>query len=512
MEAGAVSRSTPVGVPRGLSPGFLRLASDSRLVALTREGRVAAFEVAYDRHYRSILSFCRHMLGDLEEAQDAVQQTFLSAYNALLGSDKPIHLRAWLFTIARNRCYSILRARREQPTGDLSDALTEGLAAQVQRRQDLRDLVVDMQQLPHEQRAALVLAELDSLSHEEIAEVLEVPTGKVKALVYQAREALIASRTARETDCRDIREQLATSRGASLRRGNLRRHLRQCQGCRDFRKQVERQRRQIAVLLPMAPGIAAKELIFASTVAGGAAAGAVSGGGVLASSAFKGGLVKVLVGSAAAGIGTVSTLAVTGGIHKPSPAKNQVAAVGRPASGQHPTAARHETTHARARTGGAGLSAGATSTGPSGVKAHLQTTIPATFVSLAFHRARSLRLHGAQPRKALAVRRIRARKPGVLTQTAIAAEVRSRHLARPSAQGAAAGHRRPDGKRARARHDWRVLRRWRTAIRRARGAWPRHHARHGRHARAEGDARGAAAVRSAPQVRLGQSHHGRRAP
>ena len=115
------------------------------------------------------------MLGDPQEAEDAVQQTFLAAYSDLISTDKPIHLRPWLFTIARNRCYTLLRGRREQPTSELEEPVTEGLASQVQRREDLRELVVDLRRLPDEQRAALVLAELDSLSHEEIAIALGVP-------------------------------------------------------------------------------------------------------------------------------------------------------------------------------------------------------------------------------------------------------------------------------------------------------------------------------------------------
>ena len=268
MEASAVPRAAPAGLSAFTSPHLLRLASDARLVALVREGRAVAFEAVYDRHHRGILSFCRHMLGDPQEAEDAVQHTFLSAYSDLISSHKPIHLRAWLFAIARNRCYSIMRARREQPAADVGESVTEGLATQVQRRQDLRDLVVDMRRLPEEQRAADILdkgvdergrfrqhygnAELDALSHEQIAEALGVPREKVKALVFQARESLVASRTARETDCAEIREQLSTQRGGALRRANLRRHLRECPGCRDFRKQMEHQRKQLAILLPVA--------------------------------------------------------------------------------------------------------------------------------------------------------------------------------------------------------------------------------------------------------------------
>src|SRR5215217_5189810 len=97
------------------SARFLARLSDERLVEQVRRGNEAAFEVVYDRHHRGILSFCRHMLGSPDEAEDAVQQTFISAYDALRTDARDIRLKAWLYTIARNRCLSILRARREQP-------------------------------------------------------------------------------------------------------------------------------------------------------------------------------------------------------------------------------------------------------------------------------------------------------------------------------------------------------------------------------------------------------------
>lgn len=307
MEAGAVPRVASPRMP-ALAPGLLRLATDARLVSLVREGRSGAFEAVYDRHQRGILSFCRHMLGDQHEAEDAVQHTFMAAFSALHNSQKPIHLRPWLFAIARNRCYSVLRARRERPAAEIEEAITEGLAAEVQRRQDLRDLVHDLSRLPDEQRAAIVLAELESLSHADIAEVLGVPREKVKALVFQARESLMASRTARETACHEIRQQLAVGRGGALRRGNLRRHLRDCEGCRAYRTQVQRQRKQFAVLLPVAPTLLIKEGLLAA-VGGGAAA--VGGSGVIASSALKTGLLKGLVTAIVAGAGTLGTVMVS---------------------------------------------------------------------------------------------------------------------------------------------------------------------------------------------------------
>jgi RNA polymerase sigma factor (sigma-70 family) len=210
---------------------------------------MAAFESIFDRYQRGIQSFCRHLLGDPEEAADVAQHTFLAAYSAIVSSEKPILLRAWLYTIARNRCYSVLRARREQPSTDMIEPVSEGTAAHVLRREDLRQLLSDMRRLPEDQRTALVLAGVGTLNHQQVADILGVPPAKVKALVFQAREALLAAQTARETDCSEIREQLSTLRGGALRRGNLRRHLRDCQACQEFSDQLEPQRRRVPVLV-----------------------------------------------------------------------------------------------------------------------------------------------------------------------------------------------------------------------------------------------------------------------
>lgn len=293
-----------------VSPRLIKLASDARLVAYVREGRAGAFEAVYDRHHRAILSFCRHLLGDQHEAEDAVQQTFMSAYTSLLRSERQIHLRPWLYAIARNRCYSVLRSQRERPTGEIDEAITEGLPSEVQRRQDLRDLVSDLRRLPDEQRAAIVLAELDSLSHADIAEVLGVPREKVKALVFQARESLLTSRTARDTPCQEIRQQLSAGRGGALRRSNLRRHLRDCEGCRAYRADVQNQRSQFAALLPVAPTLLMKEGLVAAVLGAGGAA-AVGGSGLIASSALKTGFIKGLSAALIAGAGTLGTVVVS---------------------------------------------------------------------------------------------------------------------------------------------------------------------------------------------------------
>ncbi|HEX2070816.1 MAG TPA: sigma-70 family RNA polymerase sigma factor, partial [Thermoleophilaceae bacterium] len=254
---------------------------DARLVARVRRGDSSAFEALHARHQPAILSFCRHLTGNPEDAEDAVQHTFLAAYRRIADTDDEIELRPWLFTVARNRSLSLLRARRERVVED-PDEVTfplDGLVAEVERRQELRDLVRDMARLPEQQRAALVLSQLDALSYREIGTVLEVTPEKVKALVFQARSSLMSTREARDAPCFEIRSEIASARGPGLRRRLLRRHVGQCDGCREFEVTVARQRRDLQVLLPVAPSVGLGQAVLGATLGrDGAGAGAGVGG------------------------------------------------------------------------------------------------------------------------------------------------------------------------------------------------------------------------------------------
>jgi RNA polymerase sigma factor (sigma-70 family) len=270
---------------------------DERLAALVRAGDETAFEALYDRHHASLLAFCRHMLGNREDGEDALQQTFVRAHRALGAGRPPDALRPWLFAIARNRCRTMLAARREAAVQvDELEIGFDGLADDVRRRADLRELVADLGRLPDDQREALVLFELGDLSHAEIAATIGCPTGKVKALVFQARTALIAERDARGTPCEEIRDQLEVARGGVLRRGSLRRHLRQCEPCRAYGGAVATQRAGLAWVLPVAPTAGLKAAVLAGAGGAGTAAAAVE---------------AVSLGAAATGAGAMAS---TGGI------------------------------------------------------------------------------------------------------------------------------------------------------------------------------------------------------
>src|SRR5450755_740089 len=292
--------------------------TDEYLVAQVRAGEDSAFEAIYDRYARGLLAFCVQMLGSREAGEDALQLTFVAAYRALCRGDNDISLRPWLYTIARNRCLSELRTRRDAISSDgstMDRQGLEGLADQVQRREELREMLDDMQRLPTDQRAALVLFELGDHSHSDIAVLLGVRREKVKALIFQAREALVRSRQARGRPCEAIREQLASLQASVLPRSVTRAHIDRCPSCAAFEDEVRRQRVALALILPVALTGELKALVLGSALSGGGAvaagagagAGACgSGGGAVAAGAGACGSGATAAGATAAGGATVA--------------------------------------------------------------------------------------------------------------------------------------------------------------------------------------------------------------
>jgi len=242
------------------------------------------------------MSFCVYMLGSRHDAEDALQATFASAHRALLADSRPMAVRPWLFAIARNECIGILRKRR--PTAELNGepAKTGDPVRHLELSEEVRIVVEDVRQLPERQRAALVLAELDGLTHAEIATVLGVRAEQVKAYMYQARTNLISERRAREADCLEIREELASARGAALRRTRIRRHTRSCVACRAYADSVKHQQRQLAALLPIAPTLGLKYRILEQLFGIGASGPDTYAGGVAIGSTVTAALAELAGG------------------------------------------------------------------------------------------------------------------------------------------------------------------------------------------------------------------------
>src|ERR1700760_490236 len=154
MESSALSHSSVAPALRGASP-LLRLQSDERLIALTRRGQPAAFEALCSRYQSRLLSFCRHMLGSREDAEDVLQEVFAAAFNAVLADDREINVRPWLYRIARNRPLNPLRKATAVGVDSMDVHFAEqGISTtdKVLRRESFRELIEDVQQLPETQR------------------------------------------------------------------------------------------------------------------------------------------------------------------------------------------------------------------------------------------------------------------------------------------------------------------------------------------------------------------------
>ncbi len=207
MEASAL-RYSPAAALQSRSP-LLRLQSDERLVTMVRRGNQSAYEVLVSRYTSRLLAFCRHMLGSREDAEDVLQDVFTAAYNAMLADERPINVRPWLYRIARNRCLNQLRRSTAIGVDSMDIHFSEhgtSTADKVNAREEFRQLLDDIGDLPETQRTALVLREMDALSYEQIAEAMDTTVPSVKSLLVRARVSLTEAAAARLLSCDQVRE------------------------------------------------------------------------------------------------------------------------------------------------------------------------------------------------------------------------------------------------------------------------------------------------------------------
>ncbi len=366
MEASALTHPSSVPGLRGPS-ALLRLQSDERLIALTRRGQHAAFEVLCSRYQTRLLSFCRHMLASREDAEDVLQEVFAAAFNAVLADEREINVRPWLYRIARNR--SLNHLRRQSAIGvDSMDVhfADNGISTgeTVMRRESFRELIADVHQLPETQRTALLLREIDALSYDQIAHAMETTIPSVKSLLVRARISLAEAAEARNLSCEQVRQELGeVAEGLAKLSTPARRHVRGCERCTFFKKQLKDNNRALALVLPVGPLLLFKKLLFAKLgttasaggahVAGGASAtvGATAsatasvgaGAAVTGGSGVAGGLMtagagalatKAVAGLAAAAIVTAGAVAAdhSGAVHHRHPHTAATASVARSVS------------------------------------------------------------------------------------------------------------------------------------------------------------------------------------
>jgi RNA polymerase sigma factor (sigma-70 family) len=341
LEASALQHAGAAGL-HGRSP-LLRLQSDERLVALIRRGNHHAFEALVARYQSRLLAFCRHMLSSREDAEDVLQEVFAAAFNAMLADEREINVRPWLYRIARNRSLNHLRRAQAVGMDSMDIHLSEGgltTADKVHKREEFRLLIADVQDLPETQRTALLLREIDALSYDQIAEAMETTVPSVKSLLVRARVSLAEAAEARLLSCDEVRLELGeVAEGLARTSAPVRRHLRTCDRCTAFRKQLRSTNKALASLYPVGPLILLKKLLVTHIGTSAAAGSAATAGGAAASSAGAGAALQVgfsaFAGKAAAGL-AAAAIVTAGAVEvqhaaQPRPERNAAVAQLRPA-------------------------------------------------------------------------------------------------------------------------------------------------------------------------------------
>jgi len=316
MEASALQ--APAGLARArISVGapLLRLRSDDQLLALFRAGNEDAFRIIHDRYRQRLFAYTRQMLpGSTQDAEDALQDVFVRAYSGLRTNRRELALRPWLYRVAHNRCVDELRRPPAPPPAVLyqASAPAPDPVAEVEKRESLRRLIADLRRLPAQQRSALLMRELGGMSYAEVATAMEVSIAAVKSLLVRARIGLAQASEARDTACVEIRNELTLTHDRGVRSsGNVRRHLTDCGGCRQFQSELRSSRRQFAALAPTLGPIGVLANIFGiggGSAAGGSAGAAATGGATATTGAIVGGGSAASVGGFAAGATHVATL------------------------------------------------------------------------------------------------------------------------------------------------------------------------------------------------------------
>ena len=167
--------------------------SDIQIIERTLGGETDAFNLLVRRWERQIYGLSLRMLGRDEEAKDATQETFLSAYRNLSKFRGEAKFSSWIYRIALNICNTRLRSRakftlsldeqREMSGFELA-ADTDDLGSGIQQEQITRHVRRALQGLPSEMRQVIIMKEYEGLKFSEIAEVLGIPISTVKTRMY----------------------------------------------------------------------------------------------------------------------------------------------------------------------------------------------------------------------------------------------------------------------------------------------------------------------------------------
>jgi RNA polymerase sigma-70 factor (ECF subfamily) len=167
---------------------------DVTLVVRARGGDVRAYEQLVRRYQGPIYRLAVRMLASRSDAEDVVQEVFLTAWRSLAGLHEDAAFVGWLYRTATNRCLNVIRARHATVDVDLAQLESRGAGSKPERAveasEQLAAVTVALQRLTGEQRACWLLREVHGRSYEEIAQAVGVTTTAVRGRIARARAQL----------------------------------------------------------------------------------------------------------------------------------------------------------------------------------------------------------------------------------------------------------------------------------------------------------------------------------
>ncbi len=166
-------------------PGDVRVLSDEDLMARINDGEPRALEAIFDRHAAVAYSLAYRVCGRRAMAEDVVQDAFLSLWHRAASYDRGrASVRSWLLSVVHNRAIDTLRRGRASDARNAGEQqIRDGPAApeltetEVERREEARHVRQALEDLPPEQRRVIELAYFEGLTHRQIAQLLEIPSG-----------------------------------------------------------------------------------------------------------------------------------------------------------------------------------------------------------------------------------------------------------------------------------------------------------------------------------------------
>ena len=168
------------------------MTQETEVIRQVLQGDIESFRLIVERYERPIVRMIRNIINNKETCEDIAQDVFFTAYRKLASFDPARgNFSTWLFTLARNKSINTMRKKRPLSMSELPEnSDTNNPSDELAEKEFLDDLDSKLKFLPSAQKRAFVLAEFESLSYAEIAQIEGVRTGTIKSRINRAKKEL----------------------------------------------------------------------------------------------------------------------------------------------------------------------------------------------------------------------------------------------------------------------------------------------------------------------------------